>query len=204
MNLDWNPMASYTSTNSDLTDRSILWTSSSNFTLPQWPDMTQSPSPDHSGSDEPYPLPEDLLDFPDLRTSLADNPSPPTSTDGSAQDKSKRRREQNRNAQRAYRERKEKYIKNLLKHINEMNRNHIRLGDSYESLRRETLRLQDQVQDLKGQLEFWNKAQVVLVKFPEDAVTGTALNASSGLLTGSQNLQSTDPLLDSDVVYPTI
>ncbi|KAL3470099.1 hypothetical protein BJX99DRAFT_240082 [Aspergillus californicus] len=203
MSLDWNPMASYTSTGSDLSDRSFNWASSSNFVLPQWSDITQSPSSDHS-SDERYQLPDDLLDFPDLRSSIGDIPSPPTSNHGSAQDKSKRRREQNRNAQRAYRERKEKYIKNLLKHIDDMNRSHVKLGNSYDALRQEALRLQDQVQDLKRQLEFWSKAQVVVVKFPEDAVLGAGVNAPSNLLEGSQNTQAIDPVLGSDFVYPAL
>ncbi|KAL3462119.1 hypothetical protein BJX64DRAFT_148502 [Aspergillus heterothallicus] len=167
-------------------DRSMLWTSSSNFTLPPWTDGMQCPSPDNSSTDEPYQLPEDLLDFSDLRASTGESSSQsPTSTtsDYRPEDKSKRRREQNRNAQRAYRERKEKYIKNLLKHIEEMNKNHVRLSDSYESLRQETLRLQGQVQDLKGQLEFWSKAQVVVVKFPEEALAGAPVN---------------------DVAYPTV
>ncbi|KAL2793515.1 hypothetical protein BJX66DRAFT_225125 [Aspergillus keveii] len=186
-------------------DRSLLWTSSSNFTLPQWSDGMQYPSPDNSSSDEPYHLADDLLDFPDFRTTTGERPSQsptPTNIDFRPEDKSKRRREQNRNAQRAYRERKEKYIKNLLKHIEEMNKKHVRLSDSYESLRQEALRLQDQVQDLKGQLEFWSKAQVVVVKFPEEALAGAPVN---GMLTGPQNVnQSIDPLLGSDIAYPTM
>jgi hypothetical protein len=83
-----------------------------------------------------------------------------------------------------------------------MNKNHVRLSDSYESLRQEALRLQDQVQDLKGQLEFWSKAQVVVVKFPEEALAGAPVN---GMLTGPQNVnQSIDPLLGSDIAYPTM
>ncbi|KAL3492295.1 hypothetical protein BJX62DRAFT_203164 [Aspergillus germanicus] len=186
-------------------DRSLLWTSSSNFTLPQWSDGMQCPSPDNSSSDEPYHLADDLLDFPDFRTTTGERPSQsptPTTSDFRPEDKSKRRREQNRNAQRAYRERKEKYIKNLLKHIEEMNKNHVRLSDSYESLRQEALRLQDQVQDLKGQLEFWSKAQVVVVKFPEEALAGAPVNS---LMAAPQNVnQSIDPLLGSDIAYPTM
>jgi hypothetical protein len=91
----------------------------------------------------------------------------------------------------------------LLKHIEEMNKNHVRLSDSYESLRQEALRLQEQVQDLKGQLEFWSKAQVVVVKFPEEALAGGA--PVNGLMAGPQNVnQSIDPLLGSDIAYPTI
>ncbi|KAL3441776.1 hypothetical protein BJX65DRAFT_243692 [Aspergillus insuetus] len=183
-------------------DRSPLWTSSSNFNLPQWSDGVQCPSPGNSSSDEPYHLADDLLDFSDFRTSTGERPSQsptPTTSDFRPEDKSKRRREQNRNAQRAYRERKEKYIKNLLKHIEEMNKNHVRLSDSYETLRQEALRLQDQVQDLKGQLEFWSKAQVVVVKFPEEALAGAPVNT---LMAGPQNVnQSIDPLLGSDIAY---
>ncbi|KAL2840276.1 hypothetical protein BJY01DRAFT_218560 [Aspergillus pseudoustus] len=199
----WNVMPSTTSD----ADRALLWPSSSNFTLPQWTDGVQCPSPDTSGTDEPYHLPDDLLDFSEIRSSMGGSSSQsptPTTSDYRPEDKSKRRREQNRNAQRAYRERKEKYIKSLLKHIEEMNRNHVRLSDSYESLRQEALRLQDQVRDLKGQLEFWSKAQVVVVKFPEEALAGAPVN--TGLLAGPQDdmSQSIDPLLGSDIAYPTI
>jgi hypothetical protein len=86
-----------------------------------------------------------------------------------------------------------------------MNRNHVRLSESYEALRQEALRLQDQVQDLKGQLEFWSKAQVVLVKLPDDTVAGTAVNAPQGLLAGPQTItQPIDPLMNSEITYPTI
>ncbi|KAL2844422.1 hypothetical protein BJX68DRAFT_242982 [Aspergillus pseudodeflectus] len=202
----WNPLPPCPGSTTSDSDRSLLWASSSNFTLPQWPDGVQCPSPDNSSSDEPYHLADDLLDFSDFRTSAGETPSKsptPTPSDFRPEDKSKRRREQNRNAQRAYRERKEKYIKNLLKHIEEMNKNHVRLSDSYESLRQEALRLQEQVQDLKGQLEFWSKAQVVVVKFPEEALAGGA--PVNGLMAGPQNVnQSIDPLLGSDIAYPTI
>ncbi|KAL2864387.1 bZIP transcription factor [Aspergillus lucknowensis] len=203
----------------------LLWPSASNFAMLQWPDAA-SPSPDHSSSDERYHLPEDVLDFPDLRLSLAENPSSPQSSASDYNtDKSKRRREQNRNAQRAYRERKEKYIKNLLKLIDEMNRNHVRLSESYEAVRLEALRLQDQVLDLRAQLEFWRKAQVLVVKYPEDAAAAPAATGvtgvtgggpgvgvsmgmdSGGLLAGSggQGLgQSIDPLLESDLAYPVL
>ncbi|KAL4864207.1 hypothetical protein BDV12DRAFT_201312 [Aspergillus spectabilis] len=101
----------------------------------------------------------DMLDFPDLRGFLSVKLSPPqsptpTAGDGPVQDKSKRIREQNQNAQRAYRERKEEYIKKLLKDIDELNRNHVHLSKSYEFLRQDALCLQDLVQDPKGQLEF--------------------------------------------------
>lgn len=85
-----------------------------------------------------------------------------------------------------------------------MNRSHVKLGNSYDALRQEALRLQEQVQDLKGQLEFWSKAQVVLVKFPEDAVLGTGANVPSNLLKGSQDTQVVDPVLGSDFVYPAL
>ncbi|KAJ0418821.1 hypothetical protein BJY00DRAFT_314499 [Aspergillus carlsbadensis] len=200
----WSPMVPSPGATTSESDR-LLWTSSSNFTLPQWTDGVQCPSPDASSSDEPYHLPDDLFDFSDLRTLTGESSSgspTPTLNDFRPGDKSKRRREQNRNAQRAYRERKEKYIKNLLKHIEEMNKSHVRLSDSYESLRQEALRLQDQVQDLKGQLDFWSKAQVVVVKFPEDALTGAPANV---LMADPQNVNQTiDPLLGSDLAYPTI
>ncbi|KAL2810314.1 hypothetical protein BJX63DRAFT_320910 [Aspergillus granulosus] len=201
----WSTLPACPSTTGSDNDRSLIWTSSSNFTLPQWTDGVQCPSPDTSSTDEPYQLPDDLFDFPDLRGPMGESSSQsptPTPSDYRPEDKSKRRREQNRNAQRAYRERKEKYIKNLLKHIEEMNRNHARLSDSYESLRQEAMRLQDQVHDLKGQLEFWSKAQVVVVKFPEDALAGAPGN---GLLAGPQNVpQAIDPLLGSEIAYSTI
>jgi hypothetical protein len=116
-----------------------------------------------------------------------------------------RRREQNRNAQRAYRERKEKYIKSLLKHIDDMNQNQVRLSESYETMRQEALRLQGQVEDLKSQLEIWSKAQVVLVKFPEDTVAEATGNTHAALLPGPQAIsQVLDPLLGADIAYPGI
>ncbi|KAL4864083.1 hypothetical protein BDV12DRAFT_201451 [Aspergillus spectabilis] len=205
-------MASYTSTNSDPSDHSGLWASSNvHFSIPQCSQDTHHHSSDHSSSDEQYPFP-DMLDFPDLRASLGERPfsQPPqspttTSSDGPIGDKSKRRREQNRNAQRAYRERKEKYIKSLLKHIDDMNRNQARLSESYETMRQEALRLQGQVEDLKSQLEIWSKAQVVLVKFPEDRVAETIGNTHSALLSESQVIsQALDPLLGADIAYPSI
>ncbi|KAL4866004.1 hypothetical protein BDV12DRAFT_173542 [Aspergillus spectabilis] len=64
-----------------------------------------------------------------------------------------------------------------------MNKTHIRLLESYESLRREALCLQDQVH-LQGQSETWNKSQVVLLQFPEDAVTRAGINSPQRLNLG--------------------
>ncbi|KAL4874316.1 hypothetical protein BJY04DRAFT_225137 [Aspergillus karnatakaensis] len=213
-------MTSYTTTSSDQTDHSALWASSSiQFTIPQWAEEPAHHASDHSSGDEQYPFP-DMLEFPDLRASLntraytqsqSQTPQSPATTisDGPGEDKSKRRREQNRNAQRAYRERKEKYIKNLLKHIDEMNRNQARLSESYETMRQEALRLQDQVEDLKAQLNIFSKAQVVLVKFPEDAIAHSNGNGAA-LLNGAQvqlqGMEQLDPLLGvgGDIAYPTL
>ncbi|KAL4861199.1 hypothetical protein BDV12DRAFT_204246 [Aspergillus spectabilis] len=200
MSLDWNSMAHCTLTSSDPTDHSLLWTSSSNFAL-QW---AKEQCPEHSSSDEHYQYPN-RLDFPDLQVSISDKPSPPQlptspSSDGPVEDKCKKRREQNRNAQRAFRERKEKYVKDLLKHMDEMNKNHAQLLKSYESIQQEALQLRDQVQSLKRQLEFWNKAQIVVVKFPEHAVAGAAVDALQGLLAGPQHTQRPlDSLLTHEV-----
>ncbi|KAL5337493.1 hypothetical protein BJX70DRAFT_369510 [Aspergillus crustosus] len=204
-------MASYSSTSSD---QSGLWSSANiHFSIPQWSAETHHQS-DQSSGDEQYPFPE-MLDFPDVQASSTDRPSTrsthsPTTTisDGPIEDKSKRRREQNRNAQRAYRERKEKYIKNLLKHIEEMNRNQSRAAESYETLRQEALRLQDQVEDLKSQVEFWtSKTQVVMLRFPEEGIQDSTrgTGASMSVMARSQGIaQSLDPLLGSDITYPTI
>jgi hypothetical protein len=70
-----------------------------------------------------------------------------------------------------------------------MNRDYARLSGSYESVRQEVLQLQDQIQSLKRQLEFWNKAQIVMVKCPENAVAGAGVDALQGLLSGSEHTQ---------------
>jgi hypothetical protein len=52
----------------------------------------QCPSPDNSSSDEPYHLADDLLDFPDFRTTTGERPSQsptPTNIDFRPEDKSK-------------------------------------------------------------------------------------------------------------------
>ncbi|KAL2820636.1 hypothetical protein BJX63DRAFT_379799 [Aspergillus granulosus] len=96
-----------------------------------------------------------------------------------ASGKNKKRQEQNRNAQRLYRQRKAQYVQSLLSHINEIHTRHTTLQNSYNALYHETESLQGQVQTLKEQLEFWSRVEVVLLKTPQGdrtiAESGTAL-----------------------------
>jgi hypothetical protein len=78
-----------------------------------------------------------------------------------------KRQEQNRNAQRLYRQRKQQYVQGLLSHIDEINKRHMSLQSSYKALRHETAGLQGQVEVLKEQLEFWSRVEVVLLRTPE-------------------------------------
>ncbi|EAW11914.1 bZIP transcription factor [Aspergillus clavatus NRRL 1] len=201
--------------------------SAASFALPQWPEVPHSPTlmlGDHSSGDEHYKCLDNLLDMPRLRTPPAGSTTPPAK-ESTPEEKSnvsivpsvpstgpsklncryQKRREQNRNAQRAYRERKGKYIRDLLQLVDEMNESHSNLWNAYKTLQQEAVRLQGQVQDLKGQLELWNKAQVVMVKFPGQAAPPAPLTAPQDLLAGSHDLaQVLDILPNLESAYPAI
>ncbi|KAL3468099.1 hypothetical protein BJX64DRAFT_282983 [Aspergillus heterothallicus] len=117
-------------------------------------------------------------------------PSPPRSADAgsgeAAGGKTKKRQEQNRNAQRLYRQRKAQYVQSLLSQIDEMNRTHSTLQSSYKALCHKTAGLQGQIEVLKEKLEFWSRVEVVLLKTPEDdqAILGSGTTTNS-VLTGA-------------------
>jgi hypothetical protein len=95
-----------------------------------------------------------------------------------------KRQEQNRNAQRLYRQRKQQYVQGLLSYIDEISKRHMSLQSSYKALRHETAGLQGQVEVLKEQLEFWSRVEVVLLRTPEGdqpIVAGDPSRAAAGV-----------------------
>jgi hypothetical protein len=99
-----------------------------------------------------------------------------------------KRQEQNRNAQRLYRQRKQQYVQGLLSHIDEINKRHMSLQSSYKALRHETAGLQGQVDVLKEQLEFWSRVEVVLLRTSEGdqpIIAGDPSGAAAGAGAGA-------------------
>ncbi|EED14008.1 conserved hypothetical protein [Talaromyces stipitatus ATCC 10500] len=86
-----------------------------------------------------------------------------------------RRKEQNRLAQRAFRERKENYIQSLLHQIDEMNQQHMRLIESYQAAKNNALCLQIQVEELQRRLEAWNNTKLLVLKVGATNNTQVAL-----------------------------
>ncbi|KUL83937.1 hypothetical protein ZTR_06848 [Talaromyces verruculosus] len=75
-----------------------------------------------------------------------------------------KRKEQNRLAQRAFRERKESYIQSLLKQIDEINAQYMRLVESYHTAKNNVLCLQVQMEDLQKKLDVWNNTKLLVLK----------------------------------------
>jgi predicted nuclease with TOPRIM domain len=75
-----------------------------------------------------------------------------------------KRKEQNRLAQRAFRERKESYIQSLLKQIDEINAQYMRLIESYQAAKNNILCLQMQMEDLQKKLDVWNNTKLLVLK----------------------------------------
>jgi hypothetical protein len=68
---------------------------------------------------------------------------------------SQRRREQNRIAQRTFRERKDRYIQNLESHIKDLNAKHQSLEANYKKSTDHVSALYTQLVDLQSELEAW-------------------------------------------------
>lgn len=66
-----------------------------------------------------------------------------------------RRREQNRIAQRTFRERKDRYIQNLESHIKDLNAKHQSLEANYKKSTDHVSALYTQLLDLQSELEAW-------------------------------------------------
>lgn len=80
------------------------------------------------------------------------------------QQDAQKRKEQNRLAQRAFRERKESYIQSLLKQIDEINAQYMRLVESYHTAKNNVLCLQVQMEDLQKKLDVWNNTKLLVLK----------------------------------------
>ncbi|KAL2843919.1 hypothetical protein BJY01DRAFT_248382 [Aspergillus pseudoustus] len=106
-----------------------------------------------------------------------------------ASGKTKKRQEQNRNAQRLYRQRKAQYVQGLLSHIDQINRTHTSLQNSCKALCQEIAGLQGQVEALKEQLEFWSRVEIVLLKTPQDdqAIASKRTGMGSGATGFAEN-----------------
>ncbi|CRG89231.1 hypothetical protein PISL3812_06267 [Talaromyces islandicus] len=77
------------------------------------------------------------------------------SEDDLPEDKSLRRREQNRIAQRTFRERKDRYIQNLESHIKDLNAKHQSLEANYKKSTDHVSALYTQLLELQSELEAW-------------------------------------------------
>ncbi|QKX61794.1 uncharacterized protein TRUGW13939_08950 [Talaromyces rugulosus] len=77
------------------------------------------------------------------------------SDDDLPEDKSLRRREQNRIAQRTFRERKDRYIQNLESHIKDLNAKHQSLEANYKKSTDHVSALYTQLVELQSELEAW-------------------------------------------------
>ncbi|KAH8692707.1 hypothetical protein BGW36DRAFT_399520 [Talaromyces proteolyticus] len=107
----------------------------------------------------------------DEHSQAESRPSPPDcqyDQNTLVQDKCKtnaqKRKVQNRLAQRAYRERKENYIQNLLKQIDEINQQHMRLIENYRAAKENIICLQIQVEDLQRKFDVWNNTKLLVLK----------------------------------------
>ncbi|CEN62959.1 hypothetical protein ASPCAL09587 [Aspergillus calidoustus] len=151
------------------------------MTLSRYPENPQSfnPTPVRSASGDEFHSPKSqpgavmsfAIDEPASMGQAPPSPSPPRSVETGAVQamggRGKKRQEQNRNAQRLYRQRKAQYVQGLLRHVDEINKRHTSLQSSYKALCHETAGLQGQVEALKEQLEFWSRVEVVLLSTPE-------------------------------------
>lgn len=79
----------------------------------------------------------------------------PVSEEESPENKSRRRREQNRIAQRTFRERKDRYIQNLESHIKLLDASHKDLQASYQQSTDQINALYTQLVETQGELEYW-------------------------------------------------
>lgn len=105
---------------------------------------------------------------PDLSLSQRDGSSPsprkdksrkakqsPTPEDDTPENKSRRRREQNRIAQRTFRERKDRYIQSLETHIKMLDASHKNLQESYMQSTDQINALYTQLIEAQEELDYW-------------------------------------------------
>ncbi|KUL90166.1 hypothetical protein ZTR_02065 [Talaromyces verruculosus] len=79
----------------------------------------------------------------------------PASEEDTPENKSRRRREQNRIAQRTFRERKDRYIQNLESHIKLLDASHKDLQASYRQSTDQVNALYTQLLETQGELDYW-------------------------------------------------